>query len=280
MDKIIVTHFNPDLDAICAIWLLKRHDKEMKASQVEFVSAGQTWRGQIVDVNPNIIHVDTGLGKFDHHQLTKKTCAAQLVFNYLKSANKNLKNDLALIRLIKVVKAIDNFEECLWPESNADYFNFNLHEVLKGLKSCSIAQDQDLIEFGLKSLTAVYSSLKIKINAEKELRKGYQFKTKWGKAIGCLTHNDQVLKVGQKQGFTLVVQKDSRTEHIRIKARPDSKVDLTKVKNKLLQLDPKASWFLHSSKKMLLNGSSKNTQMKASKLSLKKVISILEENEA
>ena len=71
-----------------------------------------------------------------------------------------------------------------------------------------------------------------------------------------------------------MVQKDTKTEHVRIKARPDSKVDLTEVKDKLAKLDPEATWFLHISKRMLLNGSTKNPAMRPSKLSLKKVIEV------
>ena len=73
------------------------------------------------------------------------------------------------------------------------------------------------------------------------------------------------------------LQKDAKTEHVRIKAKPDSQVDLTQTKEELAKLDPKATWFLHISKKMLLNGSTKNIKMKPSRLSLKKVIEILKD---
>lgn len=275
MIKIIVIHFNPDLDAIGAVWLWKKFNDDYKEAELVFVPAGNTYQNQKVDNNEDIIHLDTGLGKFDHHQLSNKTCATELVFNYLKSKNKQLKNDKALIRLIKVINQIDNFEECLWPKPSADYFNFNLPEILRGLRASMGADDKALLGFGLRCLDGVYNSLKIKINAEDELTKGYKFTTQWGKAIGCLTQNDEVLKLGQKLGFILVVQKDPRTEHLRIKARPDKKIDLTVVKNKLKKLDPKASWYLHISKRMLLNGSSKNPLVVPSKLSLKKTIEVL-----
>lgn len=275
MTNIIVTHFNPDLDAITAVWLLKRFSQDFLHAEVLFVPAGNTYKNQTVDSNPDIVHVDTGMGKFDHHQRQEKICASNLVFNYLKSKNNNLENNNALIRLIEVVRDIDNFGECLWPDPTADYFDFNLSELLNGLKTAGELKDEGLVEEGMKLLDGVYVGLKIKIKAEKDLAAGIIFDTKWGKAIGCLSHNDLVLKLGQKMGYVLVVQKDGQTEHVRIKARPDSKIDLTEIKEKLAQLDPKATWFLHISKKMLLNGSSRNPEMKPSSLSLKKVIEVL-----
>jgi len=275
VNKLIVTHFNPDLDAICAVWLFRKFTKEFQRAQVVFVPAGETYKNHKVDEDENIVHVDTGLGKFDHHQLNSKTCASKLVFNWLKSKKNELADQKALIQLIEVVRQIDHFEECLWPEPRADRYNFSLDQLLDGLKNAGKIDDQGLIELGLKCLNGVYSSLKIKNRAYEELKEGVIFETKWGKAIGCLSSVSEVLKLGQKQGFVLVVQKDSNTEHVRIKARPDSKVNLEGIKENLKKLDSDATWFLHSSGRMLLNGSTKNFKMKPSTLSLKKIIEVI-----
>jgi hypothetical protein len=42
------------------------------------------------------------------------------------------------------------------------------------------------------------------------------------------------------------------------------------------KMDPDATWFLHVGKKMLLNGSTKNPDMKPTKLSLPEIIKVLE----
>ncbi|GAG25271.1 unnamed protein product, partial [marine sediment metagenome] len=169
----------------------------------------------------------------------------------------------------------DHFGEVLWPEPDADRYNFIVSELLDGLKQGGRLDDQGLIKFGSQCLEGIYSSLKIKVKAGEDLKEGYKFETKWGKAIGCLSENNEILKLGQKMGYVLVVQKDAKTEHVRIKGRPDSRVDLTQIKEELAKLDPKATWFLHISKKMLLNGSTKNIKMKPSRLSLRKVIEVL-----
>ena len=55
-----------------------RFDNAAEAD-LAFVPAGSTWQGQAVDVNPTVIHVDTGGGRFDHHQRkSQQLCAAEL----------------------------------------------------------------------------------------------------------------------------------------------------------------------------------------------------------
>jgi nanoRNase/pAp phosphatase (c-di-AMP/oligoRNAs hydrolase) len=66
--KILVTHFSPDLDAISSCWLIKRYLPDWHTASIKFVPAGQTFENKPVDSVSNIIHVDTGLGRFDHHQ--------------------------------------------------------------------------------------------------------------------------------------------------------------------------------------------------------------------
>ncbi len=56
----------------------------------------------------------------------------------------------------------------------------------------------------------------------------------------------------------------------------DMDIDLTPVYKKLSKMDPDATWFLHISKRMLLNGSSKNPSMKGSRLTLSEVVEVLQ----
>lgn len=81
--KKLVTHFNPDLDAVTAIWLVVRWLEGWEEAEVEFVPAGKTYQGQEVDSDPDTLHVDTGLGTLDHHQTDEYTCAAKLTLEYI-----------------------------------------------------------------------------------------------------------------------------------------------------------------------------------------------------
>src|SRR3989304_8840869 len=82
--KIIVTHQSPDFDGIPAIWLLKRFHPDFADARLAFVPVGDaTYNNEPVDSNLNVLHVDTGMGKFDHHQTNDFTCGAKLVYEWL-----------------------------------------------------------------------------------------------------------------------------------------------------------------------------------------------------
>ena len=75
----IVGHLTPDLDCLSAIWILVRFGGYTEAL-LRFVPSGSTLNGQPVDADPLVIHVDTGSGRFDHHQPGRTAlCAAELV---------------------------------------------------------------------------------------------------------------------------------------------------------------------------------------------------------
>src|SRR5918912_1791501 len=75
----IVGHLAPDLDCLTAIWILLRFGGAKNAT-LQFVPAGATLQDQPPDADPRVIHVDTGGGRFDHHQRNSRNlCAAELV---------------------------------------------------------------------------------------------------------------------------------------------------------------------------------------------------------
>ncbi len=274
MDKLIVTHFNPDPDAITSVWLFRRFHPQFTQSAVEFVPAGNTYQGQPADNDPNIIHVDTGEGQFDHHQRQDRTCAAGLILEYLQSNFQYLQDDEALERLVEIIIGDDHFEDCFWPEPTADRYSFMFGEILDGLKRNNTLTDHGLIDFGSTCLDGIYTSLKLKLEAEKEIAKGQEFESKWGKALALETKNDEVLKLGLKMGYILVVRKDP-DGMARIKAQPQSRVDLTLTYDEIKQADPEAIWYLHASKRILINGSYKNPHHVFSKLNLGQIVKIL-----
>lgn len=256
-----------------------------------------------------VIHVDTGLGPLDHHQTSDmNVCAASLTFEYVKSKNPEFKiqnsekiqdREEALGRIVKIVVDVDHFQEIFWDNSAADYHEFSVLGIIEGIKYQKPDQDEYYVNFISQCLDALLHDFENKIWAEKEIEeKGIIFKTKWGKNLAIETINDTVIKLAQKMGYAIVVRKDPRKGYVRIKARPlrkrliassaeekklspnrdmlDVDIDLTLVYEQLRKMDPEASWFLHVSKKMLLNGTAKNPSMVPSKLSLNDIIKVLE----
>lgn len=295
--KIIVTHASPDLDAITSVWLIKRFLPGWNEAEVQFVPAGEriargpAARAAIEKIGDNeVIHVDTGLGPLDHHQTASdEVCAASLTWNYIRknsefrTANSERLEDkkAAIERMVRVVVDIDHFKEVFWKDPLADYHEFSLLEILDGLKLQKPDQDNYYVDFCMECLDAILHDFENRIWAEKEIaQNGRKFKTRFGQGIGFETLNDSVIKLAQKMGYAVVVRKDPRKGYVRIKARPSlqnqKEIDLTLVYEQLRKMDPQATWFLHVSKKMLLNGTKKNPRMKPTKLSLDDIVKVLE----
>lgn len=283
MPETIVTHYNPDPDAIASIWLILRfwslaEQDDWRKAGLEFVAAGKTFRDEPVDINPEVIHVDTGGGKFDHHQDRLREPACVQVYKEIKRQSPKLGEDQALQRLIAVVADADLGNYIHWPESKSDHYEFSFDSLISGLRKVGYS-DRRVVELGMTLLDVIHQTLKNKVRAEQILKNGTVFKTKWGKGIGFETENDTVLDLGEKQGFSVVVRKDPRNGSVRIYARNDRNVDLTSTWERLKEKDPEATWFLHQSKCLLLNGSSKNPEMKITKLGLGEVVEILKRND-
>lgn len=286
--KTIVTHFAPDVDAVASVWLLKRFLPGWDEAKVEYVAAGKTLNNEIVDSDPDILHVDTGMGKLDHHQTGEDTCAARRTFEYIAAQfqisnikyQKNGKNNYfsieALERLVEVVNDIDHFREVYFPNPTADFYDFNLVAILDGLKLLYSTDNNRILEAGLICMDGIYKTFQNKVWAKSELKeKGVPFKTRWGKGIGIETVNDEAVRLAQKSGYVVAVRKDPKKEFVRIKVLPESTADLTNCYHKFKKLDPKATWFLHAGKKMLLNGSVKNPESIPTRLTLNEVIEVL-----
>ncbi len=295
--KRIVAHASPDWDAITSIWLLKRYLQGWNDAVVSYVPAGtaypKTNPKQLKDPiekigEEEIIHVDTGLGPLDHHQTSEQNvCAASRTWDYVKQiafrepSEKMEFKEEAIDRMVKVVVDIDHFKEVFWENAVADYHEFSLIGLLEGLKLQKTGQDDLYTAFGMECLDAMLHNFENRIWAEKEIKENSTaFETKRGKGIGFETINDDVIKLSQKMGYSIVIRKDPRKGYVRIKARPTEKggkdIDLTLVYEQLSKMDPEATWFLHVSKKMLLNGTTKNPTMKPTRLSLNEIINVLE----
>lgn len=293
--KFIVAHTAPDMDAITSVWLIKKFLGGWDKAEVKFVPAGDRLTPMpksdslenAIEVSgkDEYIHVDTGMGPLDHHQTSDtKTSAASLTFDFVKTALlENKINDEkleALTRIVRYVVDIDHFKEVFRKDSLADYHDFSIVNILDGLKLERPSEDLFYVEFVSSCLDALLHDFENKIWAEREIKNNSkEFETRWGKGLGLETINDSVVKLAQIMGYVVVVRRDPRKGYVRIKARPDLEnekgVDLTLAYEKLSKMDPSATWFLHVSKKMLLNGTPKNPKMKPTKLSLDDIIEVL-----
>jgi hypothetical protein len=286
------------MDAITSVWLLRKFLPGWEEAQVKFVPAGERVggepKGQSFDYaienigRDEYIQVDTGMGPLDHHQTQSiEVCATTRTLDFIKKDLLAYKPPInpekleALERMVKYVLQVDHFQEVFRKDSLADYHDFSVVNILDGLKLQRPNQDEYYVTFISQCLDALLHDFENKIWAEREIRQnGIEFQTKWGKGLAIESINDSVVKLAQLMGYVIVARRDPRKGYLRIKAKPnqsdtDKGVDLTLVSEKLGKMDPTATWFLHVSKKMLLNGSPKNPKMKPTKLPLSDIIEVL-----
>lgn len=276
--KTIVTHISVDQDAVASSWLVARYMPGFADAQVVHVSAGKTLNDQKPDADPDIIHVDTGLGQFDHHQLSdpqKEFSATRRVFDYLKARGHLKQHEVpALEAMVTYITAIDHFGELYFPEPQHIRYNFNLDQIFDGFKINRV-EDHEVLKIGFQCLDAILVVIKQKLLAEEDIKKGYIFETKWGRAIAMETKNEEAVKQALKAGYKVVIRRNPDYGHIRIKSWPVTEIDLSPVHDAIVKKDPRATWYLHPSKNMLLNGSNKRPDSVASSLGLPQVIEIM-----
>ncbi len=270
----IVTHQSVDIDSITSCWLIKRFLPDWKDAELAFMPAGSTLNKEPPDSNPSVIHVDTGLGKFDHHQTNEYTSAAKLVYTFLvQKGHVHQKLQKPLEKLVSIVNESDHFAEVFYPEASSDRYDFLLSQIIEGLKG-PVGDDKKITEMVFVLLDAILQVLRNKVKAEEAIAKGFVFQSRWGKSLAMESKNEEAVKLALKQGFQLVIKKDPDRGNARIKTRPEKKLDLTPLHDKIKEYDEKGTWFLHISKNMLLNSSSKNPNFVPTVLSLQRLIEI------
>ncbi len=275
--KTLVTHMSPDLDAAASAWLVVRYMPGWDKPQLEFVPTGKTLDGMEPDSNPDVIHVDTGFGRFDHHQTQGKLSATKLVFEHLSKHGLVKERDIeALRRVVDFVTLIDNFGEVNFDNPTSDVYDFAIHQLIGGMKA-RIQDGKELLAVSWTLLDAALQVLKNKIRAEQEISSGVQFTSRWGKTVAMETRNEEALRLALKQGYPVVLRKDPIRNYLKVKAYPSPANDLTPLYDALKTADPKASWFLHSSKYIVMNGFEGNPAVIPTSLTLEKVIEIIKE---
>ncbi len=307
--KVIVTHYAPDWDAICSVWLIKTYLPGWDEAVVEFVPHGSrlTLDGKqlVVEIDRSkavpeviehtadhdLIHVDTGLGPLDHHETEDQTiCASTRCLEYVKKHNdmfdshedKWQVHEEALERITVYMTALDHFQEVFWPEAATDRYDFSIWAVLEGYKAIVKGDNDKIMQFGLTIMDILFHRMEGKIWSERELRqKGKEFQTQFGKGIAIETLDDDVVRLAEKLGYAVVIRKDPRKGYVRIKALPQrvdgqpDTIDLTRLYERLIKIDSRASWYLHVSKRMILNTANKEVRAVPTTLSLAQVVALL-----
>lgn len=273
--KFIVTHQSPDIDALTAVWLIHRFRRGWKEAHVELVPQGYTLNDIKPDSDPNIIHVDTGLGEFDHHQTSDYTSAARLVFDDLTERGHIKETHIeAVERIVDVVTRYDHFKEAGLKDADDDIHAFSLAYIILGHRA-NQKYSQRLIELAEESLDGILQYMKGKVHGEEIIEKGHVFTSKWGQTLVLETDNNNSVRAAFMKGYDMVVRYSPNYKNVSMSIHPLSKKNLKKLHKAVSKDDPEAQWFLHSSGRMLMNASNKNTRHLVTKYTLPQILKIV-----
>ncbi|OGE64810.1 hypothetical protein A3I48_01150 [Candidatus Daviesbacteria bacterium RIFCSPLOWO2_02_FULL_36_7] len=268
--KTLVTHINPHLDDIAAIWLFKKYHPEFTEAKIEFVSASRDLAAK--EENADKIFLGTGGGKFDEHKEGLQTCAASLVYEYLKTESFVPENSIlrgALEKLVEWNKLIDTGKA---PDSQFD--EFSIQSFIR-CKDSNKENSQKSVELGIEILERILVVLKRRQQSIKDWEKRVEFESKFGKTAAIVSETIDREFCREQAGnlFLMYHPKHKSVQYF----TPSFEIDLEPIYKKLKSLDPEASWFLHQSHHMVICGSSSAPDSKPTKLNFEQLIKAAKE---
>ncbi len=277
MPKTIITHQHPDLDAIMAAWLFVRFDQPRYGdARLVFLPAGETYKHELVDSDNDVVHVDTGRGVFDHHQMgAPKTCAAKLVYEHLLAGGQIDEDEVAIKEMIDFALEIDHFEDLYWPESNNPRYAFMLQEVIPALHSLQIHDDEAVARMIFVYLDAVYQKLKEWERGKEIIEESKEFESAWGKGIVIIGEVDDLSKQGQRMGYQITLIYNPKKHYFKVKTAPRVAFPLKPLYDKIVGVDTPGAWYYHNSGHILLTGSDKASMKVPTTLSVQKLLEII-----
>lgn len=209
----IVTHTNPDWDAIASAWLLKRFWTPLAMARFAFVNAGKPDPATMLQATAV---VDTGLEfdaerlRFDHHQASvpRNVSATRQVYDFLLARVEDL-----LVR--QRLEAIQNVIELVWQfdvgeTGPAVEFSrvLGIHALLGGakdrLRKSEPAETWDMafLNAGMGILDDLSSVLASRAEAARSYASSVVYRSADGRVVG-LRHG--AAQLAYREGATLVV---------------------------------------------------------------------------
>ncbi len=260
--KTLVTHINPHLDDILAIWLFRKFQPEFKEANLEFISASRD-----AGKDSDKVFVGTGGGPFDEHKEGLKTCAGSLVFEYLKAQGFIAKDEITQKALEKMVNwnlLIDTGQAKL-----SEFDEFSIQSFIRP-KGNSSEASKKAVELGEEILDRILEVLKRKQQSELDWEKRVEFTSKFGQSVAVISETVNREFCLEREG-ELFLMYDPKYPSVQFFA-PNQ--DIKEIYEKVKAKDSEASWFLHQSHHMVICGSSSAPDSKPTKLSFEELIEI------
>ena len=262
--KILITHINPHLDDIAAIWLFKRFNPEFKDANVEFISASEG--NTEAQESDDKVFLGVGRGRFDEHKGDLEDAAVSLVWKFLKENNFTPTDPTALSALEELVDWV-RLDDLGKPAHVYD--EFSLPAFIRP-KYSDNASSLKAVELGVEILDRILDVLKRKHQAKKEWENHIEFDSKFGKSYavkGKAVDREFCKKIGGDL-FLMVDPDNNSVQYF----TPSFEIDLKPIYDKVKKLDPAADWFLHQSHHMVICGSGSAPDSKKTKLNFEQLI--------
>ncbi len=270
--KTLVTHINPHLDDIAAIWLFKKFHTEFKDADLEFISAHEGNQG-LVDSDDKI-YFGVGRGKFDEHKGDLEDCATSLVWKYIKNHPPagGLKDEAKLKAYEELVEWSRLIDLGKMPLQQFD--DFSVQAFIRSKESTQ-ESSKEAVALGEKILDRILFVLIRKQQAILDWGKAKEFQTEFGKTIAIISETvDREFCRGQVADLFLMYNPKYKSVQF---FTPSFEIDLKPIYDKVKSIDPEASWFLHQSHHMVICGSSSAPDSKPTKLTFEQLIELVKE---
>ncbi len=262
--KTLVTHINPHLDDISAVWLFKRFHPGFADCDLEFISAS---RDGAKDETEDKIYLGTGGGKFDEHKGDLEDCATSLVWKDFRSKGLLPQDEItqkALEQLVEWNRLID-----LGKLPKSEYEEFTIPAFIRP-KDSKIESSKKAIELGSEILDRILVVLKNNQQSLKDFESRVEFESEFGKGIAVLSRSVDRDFCRKFDGDLFLIV-DPHTRSVQY-FTPSFEIDLEPLFKKVSRLDPDASWFLHQSHHIILCGASSAPEFTPTKLSFEQLI--------
>lgn len=264
--KTLVTHINPHLDDISAIWLFKKFFPEFADAEISFINASRDEAAKFESEEK--VYFGTGGGKYDEHKGDLEDCAVSLVWKDIKAKGLAPKDEAQLSAFEELVewnRMID-----LGKGSPKDITPFSVPAFIRTKDSTqeSSLKSQKL---GEEILDRILEILKKGYQSQKDWEKKVEFESKFGKsyAISSETIDREFCK---EKGGDLFLMYDPSHKSAQY-FTPSFEIDLEPIYKKAVELEPDSGWFLHQSRHMVICGSSSAPEHKTN-LGMDKLIEI------
>lgn len=266
--KTLVTHINPHLDDIAAIWLFKKFHPDFANAKLQFLSQSQTDKIKGTETSERIF-LGIGKGRFDEHKGDKEDCAASLVWKEIKSKDLVPKDKVLSASLDELVAWVTMVDLGRTPIQQFD--EFTIPAFIRPHDG-KIESSLEAVLLGGKILDRIIEVLKNKNASLNDWKKAVEFNSQFGKSFAVesdFINRSFCKSTGAGDLYIIYSPKYKSVEYF----TPSFEIDLEPIYKILEKKEPRR-WFLHHSHHMLLCGSGSAPDSKLTGLTFKQLIDI------